>query len=134
MPNSIDGEPTNFHCEFSKTILFQVYYFSCQLCQPKVFNKDPTVWLDVVRPPPRYVSKFIKIIITIMCINNIWFNAKLFSDGNWQIVLNGESCSYSNFGTLVQWIKTWIDPDRSCNYKRVPLIKNWVSTGLNGSN
>jgi len=24
-------------------------------------NKDPTVWLDVARPPPRYSSKYINI-------------------------------------------------------------------------
>ncbi len=32
-------------------------HFPGQLCRPGGINKDPTIWLDGARPPPRYISK-----------------------------------------------------------------------------
>ncbi len=31
-------------------------HFPGQLCQPGDINKDPTVWLDGARPPPKYIK------------------------------------------------------------------------------
>ncbi len=32
-------------------------HFPGRLCQPGGICKDPTVWLDVARPPPKYIFK-----------------------------------------------------------------------------
>jgi hypothetical protein len=41
-----------------------------------VLYKDPTIWLDEARPPPRYISKHIKIKIAESYISEIRFGDK----------------------------------------------------------
>ncbi len=38
-----------------------LYHLSGQLCWPGVLNKNPTVWLDGVGPPQKYICKYINI-------------------------------------------------------------------------
>jgi hypothetical protein len=62
-----------------------------------VLNKDPTVRIYGARPHPRHVSMYVNS-KSLNCMSTICDLAiKLFSDGNCQTVLYGESNSYKPF-------------------------------------
>ncbi len=44
-------------CSLLKASSFTGKWKHCQLCQPRVLNKDPTVWLNGARPTPKSASK-----------------------------------------------------------------------------
>jgi hypothetical protein len=90
----IVGESVDLYGGCGTKICFQVYHFSSQLCQPGCVYKDPTVWIDGARLPPKYICKYIKIKYAELHIKIYNLVAKLFSNGNCQIVFNWRSYSY----------------------------------------
>jgi hypothetical protein len=64
-------ESANLHRGFSKKKYISKYtVYSAGFASQQVLNKYPTVWLDGTRPPPRYISKYIKINIAALYIND----------------------------------------------------------------
>jgi hypothetical protein len=55
---------------------------------------DPTVWLDGARPTPKYIYEYIKIYLLDQKLMMYNLAAKLFNDGDQQIVFCRESYTY----------------------------------------
>jgi hypothetical protein len=64
----------------AKKYVYKYIIFLSGFISQSVLNKDPTVWLDGASPPPRNISKYIKIIIAESCINDMQFVDKMIDN------------------------------------------------------
>ncbi len=69
-------EWADLHGGLNKKYIAKLIIFGAGFDSQGVRSKDPAICLDVAKPPPRYVSKYIKIIIAKLYIKDAWLGNK----------------------------------------------------------